>query len=135
MKATRLNLCTPVRLALIAMGVSTVKTVNAVNAALGQLKSVKDEAKLGGSSIQAKKETFSVTETESHKYQGKITPPLYFDAWHTAIDKANKLAAFESVDIPKCFREWLANFKADAKELKAEQEQAETEASLATAGK
>lgn len=125
MQAQRLNLCLPVRLTLIAMGVSTVKVTNAVNGELNRLTVVKAEAKLGAGSAKTPKNKahrFTVTETQSVKYEGKLTLPLLFDAWHSKVEAANKLAPFDSIGIPKCFVEWLGKFKADAETATADTE-------------
>jgi hypothetical protein len=123
MKAQRYNLCTPVRQALINGGFSTVNVVNAINAALGNLRCTSDDAKLsGGTAKQPKKgeATYSVTETEQRKYKGVLTAPLLFDAWNTAVDKAHKVAAFETIALPTHLSHWLAKFKATDTEAKNE---------------
>ena len=105
----RLNLVNPVRVALELGGYSTVRVVNAVNAALGQLEKVSSESKSGNGSVS--KGMFKVSETLTIKYKGERNDPLDFDAWHSAIARANKIAEFESVSLPVRFNDWLAKLK------------------------
>lgn len=120
MKSNRLNLCVAVRNTLRLGGYSTVKTVNAVNAALGELEvsGTKRNTKLGDGRIT--KTAYKVTETETigETFSGSsATVPLRFDAWHSAIAKAEKIAAMESVTLPGIFVDWLNGFaKCESKE-------------------
>lgn len=109
MAASRINLVNPVRQALINSGYSTVKVINAVNAALGQLASKGSEAKTGNGSLS--KDTYKVSVTSTEKFVGTRTVPLAFDAWHSAIERAHKIAQFECVDLPEVFNEWLEKMK------------------------
>lgn len=119
MKAQRLNLCTVVRNSILLAGYSSVKVVNAVNAALGALEAHSEEGKLGDGRVT--KSEYKVTETVTLKYKGdKATAPLLFDAWHSAIAKAEKIASFESLVLPGVFIQWLDKFaKADKSEAKS----------------
>lgn len=119
MVAKRLNLCCAVRTALINSGYSTVKVVDAVNAALNDLQEVDSEAKLGNGSItKATKERpalYKVSETVTTKYRGPISVPLIFDRWHSAIRAAEKIAPFGCVDLPEEFTPWLEKMKEPSK--------------------
>lgn len=120
MKANRLNLCTVVRHSLLAEGYSVVKTVNAVNAALVKLTQSGDVDSTT-SDGKVTKEEYKVSVTEKAKFTGKVTMPLQFDAWHSAIAKAEKVLQFDSVSIPGSVREWLNGFaKGEAKEIAEE---------------
>jgi len=124
MKAERINLCSVVRASLIAAGYSTVKVVGAVNSALGELKAAKETARAGDGKHNKRME-FSITESVTTKYTGKLTTPLLFDEWHSQIAKAEKIAKFDSVSVPPVFTQWLDKFaKGKAEEL--ETEKAET---------
>lgn len=105
----RLNLVVPVRCALEASGYSTVRVVNAVNAALGQLEKISSESKSGHGSVS--KGMFKASETLTIKYKGERNDPLDFDAWHSAIAKAHKIAEFDTVGIPVRFVEWLEKMR------------------------
>lgn len=132
MKATRLNLITPVRTALKDAGISTVRLVNAVNAALGELKPKSSESKLGDGKIGPKSSgsPYKVTETEATKYEGPVNAPLLFDAWHSALAKAEKIATFDTVALPGVLSTWLEKLKAktpeELKELEKENTLAKT---------
>lgn len=103
----RINLVTCVRSALIERGISTLQVVNAVNSALGELEKIKSTSKLGQGTVQLKKGTYKVTDTVAAQYQGTMTAPLHFDAWHCKIEAACKVAEIESIGIPEVFNEWL----------------------------
>lgn len=120
MKAKRLNLCVAVRNSLINMELSTVKVVNAVNSALGELEARSEESKLGDGRVT--KSEYKVTETTTSKYAGqKTTLPLLFDAWHSQVAKAEKIASFETIELPGIFKQWLEKFaKANEADKKAE---------------
>lgn len=109
MAASRINLVNPVRVSLINSGYSTVKVVNAVNAALGQLNSKGSEAKTGAGSVS--KDIYKVSVSTVEKFTGTKTIPLQFDAWHSAIAKAHKVAEFDCVDLPAEFSPWLEKMK------------------------
>lgn len=111
MNSKRLNLIGAVRAGLEAAGYSTVKVVNAVNSALGQLQETGSESKLGDG--KAGKGTYKVSESTVTKYAGEINEPLRFDAWHSAVTKANKIAEMDSVAIPAVFGPWLQKMKVD----------------------
>lgn len=121
----RLNLCTVVRESLLLAGYSTVKTCNAVNSALGELEvsGTRKGLKLGDGRLT--KSAYKVTETETitETLSGSSNSiPLRFDAWNSAMAKAEKIAVMVSVVIPVSFAEWLDKFaKADKKALEAEQ--------------
>jgi len=118
MKANRINLVAPVRQALIDAGYSTVKVVAAVNAELGNLGGEISAAKLGGGRATGKLTEYAVSESVTTKYTGKLTDGLHFDAWHTKIEAAEKVAQFRHVDIPGQFVDWLNKFaKADVQPL------------------
>lgn len=118
MKAQRINLVTPVRKALIESGYSTVKIVSAVNQELAKAKLVSETAKTGDGT--ASKDGYRVTVTGTFKYEHSKTLPVLFDAWHSAIGKADKIARFESVEIPPVFSKWLEFAKATKEETEAE---------------
>lgn len=88
------------------MNVSTVKVCDAINAALGELEAGKQTSRLGIGSV-SKKQMYGVTESVSTKYVGTCTIPLRFDAWHCAVEKAEKIASTDTVVIPEVFHEWL----------------------------
>jgi hypothetical protein len=114
MNAKRINLVECVRVSLTEAGYSTVKVVNAVNAELGRLAVTKggSEAKLGDGRVT--KTEYRVTEDlGSVAYKGGKTPGLVFDAWHSAIAKANKVAEMDAAPIPAHFSAWLQSMKAD----------------------
>ena len=110
MKATRLNLCQVVRDALIEAGYSSVAVVNAVNAELAKATLISEEAKTGDGKIKGKGLEYAVTVTGSFKYLQKNTLPCTFDAWHSAIAKAEKVCSMPSLEIPAVFTEWLDKF-------------------------
>lgn len=112
MAAKRLNLCVPVRSALVNSGISTVKVVNAVNAALGALDVKGSDSKTGDGKVS--KEGYKVTVTDTTKYAGPKCDPLVFDAWHSAIARAYKVAEFECVDLPTGLTPWLESMKAES---------------------
>lgn len=110
MNSKRLNLCTSVRLALSNMGVSTVAVVNAINGVIGQAKCTKHVAKLGAGSVT--KKTYGVTESESKKWELPKCIVTTFDAWHSKIEAADKVAPMtEALVIPEMFKDWLLKFK------------------------
>ncbi len=122
MNTQRFNPCLPVRLALIAMGVSTVKVTHAVNAAIGNLHGeTKKDAELGYSKVtkgsKKKAPTYSVTENlGSIVYKGKANVALTFDAFDSAVEKVHERFPFSGpVPIPDMFQTWLASagFKAE----------------------
>lgn len=108
----RINLIACVRSALTAAGLSTVKVVNAVNAALGQLELQGKSDKLGVGSVT--KKAYKVTNTVTMKYSGAISMPLLFDAWHCKLEAANKIAEIPAITIPEVFMEWLGAMKSEA---------------------
>lgn len=112
MNAKRLNLIGCVRAALEQAGYSTVKVVNAVNSALGQLDVIGSESKLGTGSVS--KKGYRVSESTTTKYSGAVNVPLHFDAWHSAMAKADKVAEMDTVSIPAVFTAWLQSMKVDA---------------------
>lgn len=120
MVTKRFNLCSAVRNALQEQGISTVRVVDAVNAALADTEVVSTEGKLGdGKVTKATKNQpswFKVTETVSIKRRGTVSAPLLFDAWHSAVAKAEKIASFEAIELPDVFADWLAKMKEPAKE-------------------
>ncbi len=111
MKANRINLVTPVRVALIELGISTVQVVDAVNADLGNLTGEVTNEKTGAGRTVEKGTHYAVSTSQSVKHTGKLTMPLLFDAWHSKIEAANKVASFERVEIPRIFGDWLAKMK------------------------
>lgn len=102
----RLNLVEPVRTALLNSGVSTVKVVHAVNAALGELERKSSDDKLGAGSLN--KLEYKVTNTITEKYKGAKTTPLIFDVWHGKVEACYKVANFDCIDLPPLFSEWLS---------------------------
>lgn len=112
MNARRINLIGCVRAALEAAGISTVKVVNAVNAKLGQLDCVGTESKLGHGRVG--KSLYKVSESTTSKYQGEIDIALRFDAWHSAMAKADKIGEMDNCYIPVAFSAWLQSMKEKA---------------------
>lgn len=106
----RLNLCTPLRNALLDAGYSTVKVVNAVNAELGRLECVKETDKTGIGSVT--KKTYKVSVGVSLRYEGAKTPALILDAFNSKLEAALKVAEFDSVSLPEVFVPWLESFAA-----------------------
>jgi hypothetical protein len=121
MKASRLNLCQCVRESLILAGYSSVKVVDAVNSELAKATLVSEEAKTGDGKIKSKGLEYAVTVTGTYKYIQKNTLPVTFDAWHSAVAKAEKIASMDNVALPKLFIEWLDKFA--KAELTPEQEE------------
>lgn len=103
--AKRINLVEPVRTALEDAGISTVLVVSAINAALGELDKTKEEHKTGAGRVT--KTDYKVSESVTLGWMGKRTAPLEFDAWHSAIEKAHKIASFDTIAIPAMFTVWL----------------------------
>ena len=92
-------------------GYSTVKTVDAVNAALGRLNATKRSIpKLGDSSIT--KDKFGVSlSLGTERYEGKLTPGLHFDAYNSAIKRLEKIVGVQdNFPLADCFRTWLDGF-------------------------
>lgn len=119
MKPNRINLIPAVRRGLIASGYSTTKVVNAVNAALGEIKLESTSDKTGDGKVT--KDSYKVTVTGTFKYTNEKTAPLLFDAWHSAIAKADKIASMEAVEIPSFFvANWLKFAKSDKATVDAE---------------
>lgn len=110
MKATRLNLIPVVRSALWDAGYSSVKVVNAVNSALGELTNPVVEHTLGDGKVKSKGEHYSVTESIKEAYTAKMTPPLLFDAWHSGVQKLQKIASVDTIGIPPVLVVWLDKF-------------------------
>jgi hypothetical protein len=108
-KPSRINLCSAIRTLLIANSISTVGVVNAINATLSELEAIKSESKTGDSKVNKSFE-YSVSVTENHKFKARCTVVLLFDAWNTAIAKAENLASFDLKEIPVTFGEWLKKF-------------------------
>lgn len=123
MQAKRINLILPVRQALIDAGISTVRVVNAVNAELGALEATGGTLKLGSGTVT--KKAYRVTETVSTKFEGRKTVPLVFDAWHSKLEAAFKVARFETVGLPVVCKEWLEKMKATPEEQEKEKEKEE----------
>jgi hypothetical protein len=119
----RINLVSPVRVALVEAGVSSVLVVSAVNAALGELEMVRRSERTGSGTVS--KSNYSVSISISERFTGKRTMPLLFDAWHSKIEAANKVAAFDRVAIPSTFEDWLAKFRKPAMETTPAQAPAE----------
>lgn len=119
MNAKRYNPCAAIRNALHNGGYSTVKVTNAVNSALGELTAKSVESKLGDGRIS--KTSYSVTEATTTKFTGDLASlPLRFDAWCCAVAKAEKIASFETIQLPGIFVEWLKFAKTEAKDLAKE---------------
>jgi len=110
MKPNRLNLCQVVREALIRDGYSSVKVTDAVNSELGKLALVSSEDKTGDGKIKSKGLEYAVTVTGSFKYIGKNTLPCKFDAWHSCVSKAEKVASMPAIELPVEFVTWLDGF-------------------------
>jgi hypothetical protein len=130
MKPKRLNLIVEVRAALIGEGYSTVRVVNAVNAALNDLK--EDEKhpatqRTGDGKIVSRGKEYAVGVNIRINYRGKSdSPPLLFDAWHSAIAKCQTIAEFP-VTIPPIFAPWLEKMKATKEEATKEGESLQLE--------
>lgn len=124
MKAHRSNLATCIRISLLALGYSTVKVVNSVNSELGKIGVRETESKTGASRVTGKGTEYDVSTGTTTKYRGKLTMPLYFDAWCSAIAKVEKVAPFPRdgvIPIPAPFITWMDTFaKADKKTVEAE---------------
>lgn len=120
MKANRRNFCGPVLCALDDLKVSRMAVLNAVNSALGELESTSEETKTGAGRVT--KMDYKVSTTTTAKYIGeKSNAPLLFDAWASAIERANKVAEFDTVSIPAVLKPWLNKFiKSDKPETKPE---------------
>jgi hypothetical protein len=136
MNAKRINLIGCVLAGLADAGYSSVKVVSAVNSELGRLQVGKggSEAKLGDGRLT--KSEYKVTESlGSTAWHGKRSPGLEFDAWHSAIAKANKIGEMDKVPIPTVFTTWLQSMKSDApkSEPKSEKSDAPSSAPLAPA--
>lgn len=119
MKSNRLNLCVSLRNTLTELGYSTVKAVNAVNAALGELKvtGTKETVKMGDGRITKTQYKVTETETIAETYaasSGNIA--LRFDAFNSQLAKLEKIAELGSVDgfgsiaLPETFTSWLDKF-------------------------
>lgn len=123
MKSQRLNLCQSFRNSLIEHGYSTVKIVNAVNAALGELdkSGTKQSEKLGDGRLT--KTAYKVTETTTiaETYSGNASSiPLRVDVFNSQLAKLEKVAVFENAPLPPVFCEWFDKFaKADKPEVEA----------------
>lgn len=115
-KPTRVNLCKPIREACHRNGISTVALISALNAALGETKLTSEETTNGAGRVT--KEMYRTSASVSLKYHGARTKPLEFDAWHSAIERANKIAEFDSVELPDMFKDWLSSFKKQDKSEK-----------------
>lgn len=108
----RLNLIPCVREALVAMGISSVQVVNAINGILEEAKRTKHVAKLGAGRVT--KKAYSVTESESSTWQLPKCIVTTFDAWHSKLEAADKVAPMtEAVPIPVVFHDWLNKFKVE----------------------
>jgi hypothetical protein len=122
MTSKRLNLVVSVRLALIDMGVSSVRVVNAINGVIGEAKLEKHTSKLGAGTVS--KRGYSVTEAENKKWVLPRCIVTTFDSWHSAIERADKIAPMtEATAIPVLFHEWLKKFGATTEETNKEQEE------------
>lgn len=120
MKPNRLNLCNVVRNSLTDAGYSTVKVVSAVNAALGEVEMIGETGKIGDGSVT--KSAYKITVSASYKFEGKKTLPLVFDAWHSKVHAAEKIAESDTIAIPGIFKPWLDKFaKSKVEEQPAEQ--------------
>jgi hypothetical protein len=127
MNSKLLNLCTPVREAIHAMGFSSVAIVAAINAQRGEAVLVNTKAKAG--SPTGKRETkkreavYRIGESVSYRYEGDLNIAQDFDVWHAKVEKANDWCAFETIGIPAKFVAWLKSkpgFAAEKPEAKAE---------------
>jgi len=132
MKPARINLCLPVFNSVATLGYSTVAVVNAVNASLCDVKlSENPEEKIGDGRLT--KTAYKVSGSIAYKWEGQINTPRRFDAWHSKVAAANKIAEFESVGIPSEFIKWMDGFaKAPAKSAAA-QADAQAQAQLTPA--
>lgn len=119
----RYNLIPCVREEIKNMGASVVRVCDAINAALGELKAIKSTDKLGVGAAQLKRAKYKVTNTVATQYEGKLTVPLHFDAWHCKLEACNKVAEIPAVGIPLEFHEWIAKFVPESKaEIGSEEE-------------
>lgn len=119
--AERINLCQSVRTSLVASGYSSVRVVNAVNSAIGELSRADKPDKLGPGRASIKRGQYKVAGSVGYQLEGKLTMPLWFDSWHSAIEKAEKVAPFDSVAIPQMFEEWLNKMKEPVKSKEPDQ--------------
>lgn len=110
----RYNLIKCVRAALAARNISVVRVCDAINASLGQLSVKEKSTKLGTGSARMPKKgdwSYTVSYSERHKLVGSLTDPLRFDAWHSKVEGACKVAEIEVIGIPAIFDEWLQKFE------------------------
>ena len=113
MKSNRLNLCVTLRNTLLNSGYSTVKAVNAVNAALGDLTIAgsEDKVKMGDGKLTKTAYKVSEVTTTTDKYTGSLgNIALRFDAFNAALSKVEKIAEVESITLPEIFVDWLNKF-------------------------
>lgn len=92
-------------------GYSTVKTVEAINSALGRLNKTRSSIpKLGESNIS--KDKFGVSlALGTERFEGKLNPPLLFDAFNSGVKRLEKLVGvIPMFPLPECLREWLDGF-------------------------
>ena len=108
-KASRVNLCTPVRKLLVLNNISTVRVVDAINSALGELNITSEDAKNGKGNVT--KEAYRTSVNVSIKFKGERNLPLEFDAWHGRIESALKISEFEFGGLPERFAVWLKKFE------------------------
>ena len=110
----RLNYCVAVLNALHAMGVSSVKVVNAVNGVVAKAEVIKHDATLGAPTVTKEtKKRESVTRYVSSEKMTVEAPTCVvtrFDKWATLIGVAAKFSHFDKVSIPEEFTRWLMKF-------------------------
>ncbi len=110
MTSKRINLVECVRLALGDMGVSSVSVVNAINGVLAEAEKAGHKAKLGAGSVS--KKAYKVVESNSITWALPRCVVTTFDAWHSKIEAADKVAPMTgAIAIPELFKEWLLKFK------------------------
>lgn len=121
MKTKIQNFCPVIRASILKEKLSTVKVLNACNAALGELDKSGTKSTLKQGAARVTKTAFKISEAETitDTYAGDSSSiPLRFVAWQAAIEKAEKIAAFDNVAIPATFLEWMQFAKVNEPEAK-----------------
>lgn len=113
MNSKLLNLCTPVRESIHALGFSSVAIVAAINAQRGEAKLVDQSARAGKPNgkraSKSREAVYRVSETVTLKYEGDLNIAQDFDVWHEKVSKANEWAGFETIGIPQVYVDWFAS--------------------------
>lgn len=131
MKTKIQNFCPVIRASMAKNKLSTVKVLNACNSALGELDKSGTKSTLKQGAARVTKTAFKISEAETitDTFTGDSSSvPLRFVAWQAAIEKAEKIASFNYVEIPKTFLEWMQFAKVvESEEQPAEEKLNETE--------